>query len=92
MTKQQKALRAVALDRMGSKDEALSICRDLAHSHPTNETVLMTLMMVYKNHSDDPSFIDAIDMLEHAAKECPGCEFVKKSRKRQAFFEGGSVN
>ena len=46
-----RALKGVTLQRMGKMDEALAVCRDVAQQKPpeTDETVLSTMMIVYKS-------------------------------------------
>ncbi|KAJ3152288.1 N-alpha-acetyltransferase 25, NatB auxiliary subunit [Geranomyces variabilis] len=43
-----KALKAVALDRLGKEDEALEICDEIKRTKPTDDAVLQYICMVYK--------------------------------------------
>ena len=52
-----KALKAVTLERLGKPEEALALCRDVAATlrPPADDTLLNTLMMVFKavGHADE---------------------------------------
>ena len=39
---------AYALERLGRTDEALDLCREVQSHKPTDETVLSTLVLIYK--------------------------------------------
>lgn len=43
-----KALRALTLERLGKKEEAVVICKTLIGENPTENTVLETLVIVLK--------------------------------------------
>ncbi|KAJ3012361.1 N-alpha-acetyltransferase 25, NatB auxiliary subunit [Thoreauomyces humboldtii] len=45
-----KALKAIALDRLGREDEALEICAEVAATQTTDQAVLQYIVMVYKSN------------------------------------------
>ncbi|KAJ3156703.1 N-alpha-acetyltransferase 25, NatB auxiliary subunit [Geranomyces michiganensis] len=53
-----KALKAVALDRLGRDDEALDICDEIKRAKPTDNAVLQYICMVYKEAKKSQDIID----------------------------------
>ncbi|KAJ3175570.1 N-alpha-acetyltransferase 25, NatB auxiliary subunit [Geranomyces variabilis] len=63
-----KALKAVALDRLGKEDEALEICDEIKRTRPTDDAVLQYICMVYKASKKTQ---DVIDVYTAAYNQAP---------------------
>ncbi|KND04408.1 uncharacterized protein SPPG_00138 [Spizellomyces punctatus DAOM BR117] len=63
-----KALKAVALDRMGREDEAFELCDEVKNAKPVDEGILQAIMMVYRAHQ---KHADIIAVYESAYMQAP---------------------
>ena len=70
-----KALRAIALQRTGQRDEALAVCDQIASFKPSSQLLLETMMHVYKPLCE---FDRAIDLYSNAVKLQPSDEGLQR--------------